>query len=156
MYRAVKTQESLYAQSLVVPVSGESRDDTEETEHVKDIDEINKSYVKNEITKEEARETLAKLTVVPPDLHKIQPRPSQVWNCDEIGIDPNGKWTKVVCTYKFCMVEQIWKMQTGEHAPFWCTLLLWSRADGQCFIPPTVVHQGTNMTEDLQLYLPAD
>ena len=37
-------------------------------------------------------------TIVPPDLHQIQPRAIQVWNCDEIGLDPNGKWRKVVCT----------------------------------------------------------
>ena len=30
-------------------------------------------------------------TIVPPELHKIQPRATQVWNCDEIGLDPNGK-----------------------------------------------------------------
>ena len=39
-------------------------------------------------------------TIVPPDLHQIQPRATQVWNCDEIWFDPNGKWRKVVCTYK--------------------------------------------------------
>ena len=26
---------------------------------------------------------------VPKDFKDIQPRPSQVWNCDEIGFDPN-------------------------------------------------------------------
>ena len=30
-------------------------------------------------------------TIVPPDLHHIQPRATQVWNCDEIEFDPNGK-----------------------------------------------------------------
>ena len=39
-------------------------------------------------------------TIVPPDLHQIQPRATQVWNCDEIGFEPNGKWPKVVCNYK--------------------------------------------------------
>ena len=39
-------------------------------------------------------------TIVPPDLHQIQPRATQVWNCDEIGLDSNSKWRKVVCTYK--------------------------------------------------------
>ena len=27
-------------------------------------------------------------TIVPPDLHQIQPRPTQVWNCDENQFDP--------------------------------------------------------------------
>ena len=30
-------------------------------------------------------------TIFLPDLHHIQPRATQVWNCDEIGFDPNGK-----------------------------------------------------------------
>ena len=68
---------------------------------------------------------------VPEDLKEIQPRPSQVWNCDEIGFDPNGSWIKVVCTYKFFTGQHIWKYQTGERAPFWCTALIFTRADGQ-------------------------
>ena len=39
--------------------------------------------------------------ILPKDLKEIQPRPSQVWNCDEIRFDPNGSWLKVICTYKF-------------------------------------------------------
>ena len=35
---------------------------------------------------------------VPKDLKEIQPHLSQVWNCDEIGFDPNGSWIRVVCT----------------------------------------------------------
>ena len=30
-------------------------------------------------------------TILPPDLHQIQPRATQVWNCDEIEFDPNNK-----------------------------------------------------------------
>ena len=44
---------------------------------------------------------------VPEDLKEIQPRPSQVWNCDEIGFDPNGSWLKVIYTYKFFTVQHI-------------------------------------------------
>jgi hypothetical protein len=32
------------------------------------------------------------------DLKDIQPRDDQVWNCDEIGFDPNGSWYKIICT----------------------------------------------------------
>ena len=38
--------------------------------------------------------------IVPTDLHQIQPRSTQMWNCDEIKLDPNGKWRKVACNYK--------------------------------------------------------
>ena len=65
-------------------------------------------------------------TIFPPDLHQIQPRATQVLNCDEIGFDPNGKWLKVVCTYKYFQGEITWKAQTGERAPFWCTLLVFT------------------------------
>ena len=44
-------------------------------------------------------------TIFPTDLHQIKPRAIQVWNCDEIGFDPNSKWHKVVCTYKLFQGE---------------------------------------------------
>ena len=40
-------------------------------------------------------------TIAPPDLHQIQPRATQVWNCGEIGLDLNGKWRKFLSTYKY-------------------------------------------------------
>ena len=93
---------------------------------------------------------------VPKDLKEIQPCPSQVWNCDEIGFDPNGSWLKVICTYKFFTGQHIWKSQTGERAPFWCTDLILTIAYGQCFITPMIVHQGENYTQDLHWNLPSD
>ena len=36
---------------------------------------------------------------VPKDLKEIQPRPSHVWNCDEIGFNTNGSWIRVICTF---------------------------------------------------------
>ena len=41
------------------------------------------------------------IMIDPPYFHHIQLRSTLVWNCDEIGFDPNGKWNKVVFTYKF-------------------------------------------------------
>ena len=40
----------------------------------------------------------------PSDLNEIQKRSTQVWNCDEIMFNPNGRWNKVVFTYKFLQV----------------------------------------------------
>ena len=57
--------------------------------------------------------------IVPYDLHQIQPRATQVWNCDEIGFDPNGKWHKVVCTDKLFQGERMWEVKTGERAPLY-------------------------------------
>ena len=54
------------------------------------------------------------------------------------------------------MAEKIWKCQDGEHAPFWVTILFFSRADGQCFLPPCVVHQGADLSADFLYKIPAD
>ena len=81
------------------------------------------------------------ITIVPHDLHQIKPRATQVWVCDEIGFDTDGKWHNVLCTYKFFQGSIMWRMQTGERAPFWCTLLVFNRDYGKWFMPPVVVHQ---------------
>ena len=52
--------------------------------------------------------------IIPSDLNDIQTRAAHVWNCDEVDFYPNGRWSKVVCTYKFLQGEQMWKVQTGE------------------------------------------
>ena len=50
---------------------------------------------------------------------------------EEAYIDPNRTWSKVICTYKFFQGERMWKVKTGERPPFWCTLLVFTRSDGQ-------------------------
>jgi hypothetical protein len=108
------------------------------------------------VSKDFAELSVQELMNVPEDLDSIQPRPDQTWNCDEIGIDPNGKWHRIVCTYQWSPTGKIWKTQTGERAPFWITVLFFTRADGQCFIPPTIVHQGSELTADLLINLPGN
>lgn len=105
-------------------------------------------------TSDEAKKSMQELTVVPKDLEEIQPRADQVWNCDKIGIDPNGNWSCIVCTYKWCTLEKIWKTVEGEHAPFWVTILFYTCADGQFFVPPTIVHQGVEWTSDMGFGIP--
>jgi len=90
----------------------------------------------------------------PPDLADVMPRADQVWNVDEIGFDPNGKWERIINTHKWCVTDKAWKTKTGEHAPFWVSMLYFIRADGQAFVPPTVVHKKSNLTGDLFLNLP--
>ena len=89
------------------------------------------------------------VTTVPEDLEDIQPRPYQVWNCENIGFDTNGSWRKVVYTYKLFTGERVWSTQTGETEPFWCTDIIFIRSDGQFFIPPVIVHYAENYTQDL-------
>ena len=43
------------------------------------------------------------VTTVPEDLKDIQPRPSQVWNCDKIGFDINGSWGKLVVLINYSL-----------------------------------------------------
>ena len=54
---------------------------------------------------------------IPSDLNDIQPRATQVWNCGEIGFDPNRRWNKVICTYKLFQGKCMWKVHTWDWAP---------------------------------------
>ena len=54
----------------------------------------------------------------PSELNDIQPRSTQVWNCDAIVFDPNVKWNKVIYTYKLFPGKILWKRQNGYQAPF--------------------------------------
>ena len=79
-------------------------------------------------------------TIIPYDLNDIQPRATQVCNCDKVRFDPNGRWRKVIFTYKLFQGEQTWKVQPGERAPFWCNLLVFIQYEGKFFMPPINVH----------------
>ena len=52
--------------------------------------------------------------------------------------------------------QRVFRTTTGEKAPFWVTAWLWTRADGQCFIPPSLVYQGSQLSEFHALGLPSD
>ena len=47
-------------------------------------------------------------------------------------------------------------MKTGEKVTFWCTLLLFNRDDGQCFIPPIILHQAKEYYQYLHHNVPLD
>ena len=94
--------------------------------------------------------------IIPSDINDIQPRSTPVWNCDEVGFDPNRRWSKIMFTYKLFQGERIWKVQTGERAPLWCTLLVFTRADGKCFMPPMIVNQAKKYSQDIHYNIPLD
>jgi hypothetical protein len=48
------------------------------------------------------------------------------------------------------------RVKMGEKAPYWLTLFYVTRADGQVFIPPWLVHQAEELSEFFTLYLPDD
>ena len=78
---------------------------------------------------------------IPSSLNDIQPRATQVWNCNEIWFDTNVRCNKVICTYKFFQREKMLEVESGYWAQFCCMLLVFTQADGWCFIPPIIVHQ---------------
>lgn len=71
-------------------------------------------------------------------------------------MDPDGNFHRIVNTCKWCPMDKCWTTQDGEKAPFWCTMLFFTGADGQCHIAPAVMHQATEVTTDLSLNLPDD
>ena len=52
------------------------------------------------------------------EIKKNKPRAMQVWKCDDIEFDSNGKWHKVVYNYKSLPGKCVWKGKTGERKPF--------------------------------------
>ena len=56
--------------------------------------------------------------IIPSDVDDIQAILYQVWNFNDIGFGPNGKWIKVMCTYKLQISHRVRRIQTGEYAPF--------------------------------------
>ena len=45
-------------------------------------------------------------------------------------------------------------LDRGYISPFWFTALIFTRAGGQCFITPVIVHQAEKYTQDLQYIIP--
>ena len=72
MYSDIKNKEEINAALLITSMS--------------DHEDINKVSEKKENSHDNHHRT-----IVPSDLHHIQPRATQVWNCDEIGFNPKGK-----------------------------------------------------------------
>ena len=69
--------------------------------------------VRELISVEHVSNSLNELTTIPEELHEIQPRPDQIWNCDEVGMDPNGKFSKIVYTNKWGKTKKVWRTQDG-------------------------------------------
>ena len=84
----------------------------------------------------------------------IQTWTSQVWNCDEIGFDPNGSWRKVVFTYRLFTGDRMWRNQNVDISPFWCTYLSFYGAYGQWFMPTVIFNQAEKYTQDLHYNIP--
>ena len=54
------------------------------------------------------------------------------------------------------MCDRPWRTHTGERAPFWCTLLIFNRVDGQCFISSVMMHHRTHYIQDQYYNIPSD
>ena len=95
MYSDIKNKEETNADLML----------TSKLDH-KDINQISKTTVKSHENYQKEFNFQVR-RIVPPEIHQIRPRDTQVWNCDEIGFEPNGKWHKVLCTYKLFQEEII-------------------------------------------------
>ena len=87
-----------------------------------------------------------------------RPRADQIWNGDEIGIAPNGKFRKTFSGRR-PRGQRGFRTVTGEKNPFWTTLFFFTRADGARLVPPMVIHQGgtaTHMPSSVATDLPDD
>ena len=101
IYSYIKNKEEINADFLLTIMS-----------YHRDINEVSETTV-NSHENHQNEFTFQVIKIVPPGLHQSQPIATKVWNCDEIGLDPSGKWRKVVCTSKYFQGEITWKAQTG-------------------------------------------
>jgi len=85
-----------------------------------------------------------------------RPRASQVYTGDEMGLNPKGKWYRVLALNYYQAMKRLWRVSTGEHAPFWVTLFFFTRCDGQMPIPPCIIHESATVSEFFAMHLPED
>lgn len=71
-----------------------------------------------------------------------QPNADQIYNGDEIGIDPNGSFLNYFTNWARTQLQRFFRIVTGEKAPFWTTVFYYSCADGTHCVPPVIVHKG--------------
>ena len=98
IYSDIKNKEEINASFLITSVS----------DH-KEMNKVSKTTV-NLHANHQNEFTFQLRTILPTNIHQIQPRSTQVCNCDEIGFEPNGKYHKFLCAYKFFQGERIWKL----------------------------------------------
>ena len=87
MYRDIREQESEESKELILNLHANLN-----SNHTS-----SSSPIKPKISIQQPTMNLDPKTV-PKYLKEIQPFPYQVWNCGEIGFDPNGLWLRVVYT----------------------------------------------------------
>jgi hypothetical protein len=70
-----------------------------------------------------------------------RPNASQVWNWDEKGQAPKGKFPPVFSTGIISDLP-IQQLRTGEQNPFWVSIFYGENASGHNTMPPILIHQG--------------
>ena len=64
-----------------------------------------KEELKDSRDNDDNNQLLLQKMIIPSDINDMQPRATQVRNYDEVGFDPNGRWNKIICTYKIFQGE---------------------------------------------------
>ena len=104
IYSDIKKKEDINSSMLLTSMS----------EH----EEANKfnEELKDSRDKDDNNQPILQKTIIPYDLNCIQLRAPQVWNCNEVGFDPNGILIKFICAYIFFNVNKCEKCKlNNEH-----------------------------------------
>ena len=95
--------------------------------------------------------------IIPSGLNDISNQePLRYVTATKLGLIPteDGERLSVLTSY-FKVNECVkWKVQSGEWAQFWCTLLVFTWSDGKCFMPPIIVHQAKEWSQDIHHIIP--
>ena len=102
MYSDTKNKEEINSAMILTSVS----------EH-EEAKKVNKE-LEDSRDKDDKNQPIFQKMIIPSDINDIQPRATQVWNCDEVGFYSNGRWSKVIFTYKLFQGELMRKVKTGE------------------------------------------
>ena len=144
MYSNINNKEEINSDILLTSMS-----EHEESEKVNE-------ELKDSCDNDDNNQPILQKMIIPYDIKDIQPISTQVWICDEFGFNPSIIWSKIICTYKFFKGGRMWKVKTGELAPFWCTLIFFTRSHGQCFMSPIILHQDKDYSQYLHYNIPLD
>ena len=94
--------------------------------------------------------------IIPSVVYNIQLILSQLWNCNEIRFETNGNWFKVVLNLNSHTSHKVRNTQTGQRAPFCCTLLVFTWSYDQLFLFLILIHYLDEYTQNLHNNIPYD
>ena len=95
VYSDIKNKEDRNT-SLLLTIMSEPEESNKVNEEIKDSHD-----------NDDNNQPILQQMIAPSDLNDIE------WNWNEVGFDPNGRWSKVICNYKLFQGEIIREGKTG-------------------------------------------